>query len=96
LPESKPELQKLTKFLEINTALEVEIQGHTDSSGDSLINQKLSEKRANAVVDYLIDSGIDKSRMSSKGFGDKIPVSTNETIDGRRKNRRTTIKIIGN
>jgi len=95
LEESEPELRRLTAFMEKNASLKIEIQGHTDSSGDSDKNQRLSENRANAVVDYLTEAGIEKSRMSAKGFGDKIPVSTNKTADGRRKNRRTTIKIVG-
>jgi outer membrane protein OmpA-like peptidoglycan-associated protein len=96
LPQSVPELQKLSGFLQNNSLLKIEIQGHTDSSGDSTKNQKLSEQRAQSVVEYLIGSGIEKQRMSSKGFGDTKSIETNETIEGRRLNRRTTIKIIGN
>ena len=96
LPESEPELQRLCNFLTNNIGLNVEIQGHTDSSGSFEKNQKLSEQRAQSVVNYLVDSGIEKERLSAKGFGDTVPVKSNETVEGRRQNRRTTIKIIAN
>ena len=96
LPESEPELQRLCNFLTNNIGLNVEIQGHTDSSGSFEKNQKLSEQRAQSVVNYLVDSGIQKERLSAKGFGDTVPVKSNETVEGRRQNRRTTIKIIAN
>jgi len=94
LPESEPELQTLVSFLEDNSKLKVEIQGHTDSSGDAANNKILSEKRAKSVVDYLVGNGVVIGRLSYQGFGDTVPISTNETAEGRRQNRRTTIKII--
>lgn len=94
LPESEPELQKLVSFLKNNSQLKVEIQGHTDSSGNAENNKQLSEFRAKSVVDYLIANEIQISRLSHKGYGDTVPIASNETIEGRRLNRRTTIKII--
>jgi len=94
LSESEPELQKLVDFLKNNSGLKVEIQGHTDSSGNSESNLELSKLRAKSVVDYLVENGITSSRLQSEGYGDTKPVATNETVDGRRLNRRTTIKII--
>ena len=96
LPESEPELYKLTEFLMKNPLLKVEIQGHTDNTGIPDKNLILSEQRAQSVVDYLIDAGISESKMVAKGFGDSLPVATNETVEGRAQNRRTTIKITGN
>ncbi|MBT3386179.1 MAG: OmpA family protein [Prolixibacteraceae bacterium] len=95
LSESKPELHKLISFLESNSELLVEIQGHTDNSGDIESNQQLSELRAKSVVKYLAENGILSSRLRFIGFGEHNPVSTNKTPEGRMRNRRTTIKILG-
>lgn len=94
LPQSEPELQKLVAFLKNNKGLKVEIQGHTDSSGNPEDNKVLSQNRAKSVVDYLVENGIIMERLQHQGYGDTLPVATNETQEGRRKNRRTTIKII--
>lgn len=93
LPDSEPELQKLAGFLKDNPSLKVEIQGHTDNTGNEAKNLELSEKRAHSVVEYLVENKIDKTRLSWKGFGEKQPVAENETPEGRRMNRRTTVKI---
>jgi outer membrane protein OmpA-like peptidoglycan-associated protein/Tol biopolymer transport system component len=93
LPASEPELNRLIVFLNNNPKLSVEIQGHTDNTGNEEKNQKLSELRAKSVADYLIDKGTEASRLSHKGFGQRHPVASNETEDGRKRNRRTTIKI---
>ncbi|HKI89484.1 MAG TPA: OmpA family protein [Draconibacterium sp.] len=96
LPASEPELQKLVSFLIHNPKLKVEIQGHTDNTGNADKNQVLSEKRAKSVVNFLVEKGLDKNRLHDNGFGDRLPVASNETEEGRRQNRRTTVKIIGN
>ncbi|NMB65004.1 MAG: OmpA family protein, partial [Spirochaetes bacterium] len=62
---------------------------HTDSIGDDTYNQKLSEKRADAVCDYIIKHGISPERISAKGFGETKPIASNDTKEGRQKNRRT-------
>lgn len=93
LPESEPELQKLTQFLKDNPLLKVEIQGHTDNTGLEDKNLVLSEKRAHSVVEYLVENKIDNNRLSWRGYGEKRPVAENETPEGRRMNRRTTIRI---
>lgn len=94
LPESLPELNKLVEFLFVNQDLHVEIQGHTDNTGNAVQNQELSEKRARSVVEYLIGRGIDKTKLNWKGYGEDLPVSENDTAEGRRLNRRTTIRIL--
>ncbi len=94
LSDSYSELQKISTFLNNNKGLKVEIQGHTDSSGNADYNQGLSERRAKSVVDYLAGQGISISRLKYMGYGDKNPVASNETEEGRMLNRRTTIKII--
>lgn len=69
------------------------VEGHTDSTGSSSLNQKLSQKRADAVKDYLIENGIDASRLESKGYGEANPIDTNDTRAGRANNRRVEIKV---
>ncbi|MFD0993871.1 OmpA family protein [Tenacibaculum geojense] len=69
------------------------IEGHTDSSGAASTNLRLSDKRAAAVVDYLIKKGIPAARLSSKGFGEDYPIASNATRDGRAQNRRVEIKL---
>lgn len=94
LPQSEPELQKLVAFLQTNPKLKVEIQGHTDSSGNPEKNLELSKLRAKSVVDYLVENKIQLGRLKSDGYGDTRPIATNDTAEGKRQNRRTTIKII--
>lgn len=95
LPESEPELDRLTVFLQNNSKLQVEIQGHTDNTGTPERNQQLSELRAKSVVDYLVGKGISSTRLEYKGYGENVPVATNETEEGRTLNRRTTVRISG-
>jgi outer membrane protein OmpA-like peptidoglycan-associated protein len=94
LPESKPELEKLTTLLTENPGLSIEIEGHTDNTGAESHNQTLSENRAKAVYDYLITAGIGKSRLTLKGYGFSRPVAGNESEEGKQKNRRTEVKIL--
>ena len=69
------------------------IEGHTDSTGSAKLNQKLSEGRANSVMDYLTSNGIDASRLNAAGYGEDKPISTNDTRAGRRANRRVEINL---
>lgn len=71
-----------------SSVLTLEIQGHTDSRGDEAINQRLSEARATAVVDAMIDRGVRADAMTAKGFGESRPIATNNTSEGRAQNRR--------
>ncbi len=93
-PESRAELMKLYKFLKNNANLKIELAGHTDSVGTKEDNQVLSENRAQAVRDFLMEQGIDENRLTAKGYGETRPVATNETPEGRQKNRRTEFKIL--
>ncbi len=94
LPTSASELQNLVAFLKNNNRLKVEIQGHTDSSGNPQSNLELSKRRAGSVVDYLVQNGISLNRLSSEGYGDTLPIAGNDTAEGKQLNRRTTIKIL--
>ena len=95
LPESEPELQKLVVFLEKNSTLKVEVQGHTDDTGLAEKNLILSDKRARSVAEYLVSKHIEEQRLTWAGYGENRPVAENDTPEGRRMNRRTTIKILG-
>ena len=78
-------------------SMTIELRGHTDSNnstGDPQYNQKLSQARAEAVRDAMIAAGIDGSRISAKGYGESVPVATNDTAEGRQKNRRTEFVIL--
>ncbi|MFO7940681.1 MAG: OmpA family protein [Bacteroidales bacterium] len=92
--ESSVELQKVIAFLEKNPSLKVEISGHTDNVGSDTYNQELSENRALSVFNYLLDKGIAKNRLTYKGYGESDPIATNDTEEGRAKNRRTEMKIL--
>ncbi|HUS86853.1 MAG TPA: OmpA family protein [Bacteroidales bacterium] len=93
--ESIFELNKLYELLLANSEVVVEIGGHTDSSGSDEHNLILSEKRAEVVRKFLIENGIESERLIFKGYGEGQPLSSNESEEGRRRNRRTEIKIIG-
>ncbi len=88
------ELQKLLDYLTLNNTITVEIAGHTDDVGESIANVSLSQKRAEAVRQYVVDKGIDPKRVSAKGYGEHYPVSPNNTPEGRQKNRRTEVRIL--
>jgi outer membrane protein OmpA-like peptidoglycan-associated protein/tetratricopeptide (TPR) repeat protein len=92
-PESKAVLDLLIEFLNENDKICIEIQGHTDNIGNAADNLKLSSNRAKSVYDYLISTGVAPDRLTYKGFGKMQPVASNDTEDGRAKNRRTVFVI---
>ena len=92
--ESREKLEVLVLLLKEFKGVSLLINAHTDDVGGTEGNLTLSEKRANAIRDYLVESGIDQSRMTSKGFGETQPKYTNETEEGRAKNRRVEFKLI--
>jgi outer membrane protein OmpA-like peptidoglycan-associated protein len=92
-PESFVELDKLVSYLQQNS-LRIEIGGHTDNQGSDEYNDRLSENRAKAVYDYLVQKGIPANRLQYKGYGMRVPVADNSTEEGRAANRRTEFKII--
>ena len=94
LKESEVELNKAYEFLIKNSGLRVRIAGHTDNIGGDEYNLNLSEKRARAVVDYLVLKGIDASRLEYSGYGASKPVADNSTEEGRSLNRRTELEIL--
>ena len=92
--ESMSELERLVQLLNENPTLTIELSSHTDDKGTDEYNQKLSQLRAQSVVDFLINKNIDKQRLVAKGYGETVPVATNDTEEGRQQNRRTEFKIL--
>jgi OOP family OmpA-OmpF porin len=94
-PDGKAKLDDLTdKVKAINLEVIIAV-GHTDSVGSDAYNQKLSLRRSQAVKAYLVSKGIDKTRIYTEGKGEKQPVADNKTKEGRAKNRRVEIEVVG-
>ena len=94
-PASTIELEKLVQLLSDNVGLRIEISGHTDNIGKPADNLTLSNNRAKAVVNFLIQKGIAAGRLTAKGFGETQPVAENTSEEGRSQNRRTELKVLG-
>ncbi|MEF1290807.1 OmpA family protein [Vibrio sp. M260118] len=92
-PESKPMLDELVEFMNKYPQSTVEVTGYTDSSGAASYNQSLSEKRAQTIADVLLKEGIDGSRITAKGEGENNPIASNDTREGRAKNRRVEVVV---
>lgn len=88
-------LAKLSGIILAHPGLKLEIDGYTDSTGSEDFNQTLSEKRANAVRDYLVQEGLEPNSVTAQGFGQSNPVASNDTRQGRQQNRRVNIIISG-
>jgi OmpA-OmpF porin, OOP family len=89
-----PVLEEVVQILKTHPeVIRIRIEGHTDTVGTAKYNQKLSDRRANTVREYLISHGVETSRLTSKGFGMTRPIATNKTGDGRAQNRRVEIRI---
>lgn len=93
-PESFVELDNIVLLMKENPALKIRINGHTDNTGKPADNLKLSNNRANAVIQYIISKGIDAKRLSSKGLGETEPIADNSSEEGRSKNRRTEMIVV--
>lgn len=92
---SYDELNKLERLLSENPEIIVEIAGHTDNIGKAAYNKRLSQQRANAVVDYVVNKGISKSRVVAKGYGEELPMASNDDeAGGRALNRRVEFKVL--
>ena len=92
--ESEPELKRMVQVMLDNVALRIEISGHTDNTGTDVINDALSQARADAVKIYLLNAGIPAGRIQSKGYGSKRPKVSNDTEEGRAQNRRVEFSIL--
>jgi len=89
-----PVLQAMAAILKEYPTAKFSLEGHTDADGKDAMNQKLSEVRAAAVKNFLVENGIDASRLSSKGFGESMPVDSNKTAKGKANNRRVEVKLV--
>ncbi len=92
--KSVTELDKVTRFLKENPGFRIEISGHTDNVGSDSYNIELSLKRAQAVYNHLISTGIDPKRLSTRGYGSSRPLADNSTEAGRQQNRRIEFKLL--
>jgi outer membrane protein OmpA-like peptidoglycan-associated protein len=93
-PESYSKLNELVAYLKLNSALKIQISGHTDNQGEEEANLTLSKNRANAVRDYLVKNGIQTSRIITVGMGETKPIASNDNESGRAFNRRIEIQIL--
>jgi outer membrane protein OmpA-like peptidoglycan-associated protein len=91
---SDKQLQHVLTLLLENPGLNVEIQGHTDGDGSDECNQKLSQRRAESVLKYLILFGIEPSRLQAKGYGETLSAAPNDTAENKAKNRRVVLARI--
>lgn len=94
-PEFVPVLEEGAKILKSHSGVKVEIQGHTCALGTDQYNQKLSEKRAKSVNDFLVSNGVDSKRLNTVGYGESKPIADNNTDAGRRMNRRVEFSVQG-
>ena len=92
-PGAKSTLTRIAKQLQSDPSLKIAVEGHTDNVGSTATNQMLSEKRANAVRDFLVSAGIDADHITASGKGEEAPIVTNKTAAGRQQNRRVELVI---
>lgn len=88
------ELDRLYQFLKEQDQVRIEIQGHTDNIGSVSDNLQLSQERAEAVKNYLVDKGVSRDRIKARGYGEKMPLAENDTEAGRQQNRRTSFLVL--
>lgn len=93
-PESQEQLKNIAQILHAFPTVKLKIGGYTDNTGDPKANQRLSTDRSFNVMNELIELGVDKSRLSTEGYGDKFPVADNSTEEGKQKNRRISVRVI--
>jgi outer membrane protein OmpA-like peptidoglycan-associated protein len=91
--KSTSSLSELANLFIANPIYKLEINGHTDNSGNAAKNQKLSQSRAEAVKSFLVNNGVESSRLKATGFGSKMPIASNLTPEGKQKNRRVEFRI---
>ncbi len=93
-PISYVELNRAVQLLKDNGTMVIEVGGHTDNVGSEDLNKKLSQSRADAVVDYMVLAGVEQARLQSKGYGEAMPIADNTSTEGKKANRRTEFVII--
>jgi outer membrane protein OmpA-like peptidoglycan-associated protein len=93
-PESFKELDKLADLLLKNASVRIEVSGHTDNVGSASVNKRISKSRALTVKNYLVSRGVEQDRIEYEGYGFEQPIATNDTPEGKAKNRRVEMKIL--
>lgn len=93
-PSSFASLNELAELLLLKKTLKIELAGHTDGDGDNEYNLELSQRRADVVRNYLLKKGVPKERVTAVGYGEEQPVASNNTDEGKTKNRRTEVRIL--
>jgi OOP family OmpA-OmpF porin len=88
-------LNGVAETLVSSPGFEVELQGHTDSTGSDSYNMNLSQNRAKSVKSYLVSSGVEANRLTARGYGEEQPIASNDTKVGRAENRRVELKVVG-
>lgn len=91
--ESLPVLDEVVKIMQDNATYHLELRGHTDSKGKDEMNMDLSQRRALSAFNYLVAKGIEATRLASSGYGETSPIDTNDTEEGRAKNRRVEFRV---
>ncbi|HYL11173.1 MAG TPA: OmpA family protein [Candidatus Acidoferrales bacterium] len=94
-PGAREKLAKISGIVLAHPGLNLQVEGHTDSVGSDEFNQQLSERRAGSVRDFLVDQGVPSAAVTSRGFGKTQPVATNDTPEGRQRNRRVELVVNG-
>jgi len=94
-PAARERLARLAGIVSAHSGLNLEVEGHTDSTGSDEVNQKLSEQRAETTRSFLIGQGLDDGMVTAKGFGKTMPIAENSSAEGRQKNRRVEIIVSG-
>jgi outer membrane protein OmpA-like peptidoglycan-associated protein len=94
-PGAREKLAKVAGILIAYPGLDVEVGGYTDNVGSDDMNQRLSENRAGSVRDYLVQEGVANNSVSAKGFGNTMPVASNDNSSGRQQNRRVELLVSG-
>ena len=92
--ESYPQLEQVLKFLDSNPTIRMEISGHTDNTGSLKVNTRISQARAESVIAYLVEHGIAADRFDAMGYAFSQPIESNDTSEGRARNRRVEFKIV--
>jgi outer membrane protein OmpA-like peptidoglycan-associated protein len=94
-PGAREKLAKISGIVLAHPGLNLQIEGHTDSVGTDEFNQQLSERRADSVRDFLVEQGVPGSAIGARGFGKTQPVASNDTAEGRQRNRRVELVVNG-
>jgi len=95
MPAARERLAKVSGIVLAYPSLHLQVEGHTDSVGGDEYNQTLSERRAGAVRDYLVQQGILAESIEARGFGKTVPIASNDTSEGRQQNRRVELVLSG-